>query len=430
MDDRWLRAWLLGAVAFGAASLLVPLYLIEQGGGAAEIGLLAAASGFGGAAGAILLGAVSDRQDGRRRIVIGGLLTVAACLAGFVAVSSPGGIIALNGIIWFVVAALTPTLTLIAIDDEPRYRWQHRIASLSRAQGVGWAAGLALGFLWMVVVPRFVPLTAAQHGFFLAMAGCAGVAAMVAGRRLPRDAGRPVAATRYRRILRFVLEESREVSGMVLFLAPARLFAVTALLRPRRAVHRVTPRLAGFFAAAFVFFTGFGMYFALLPLFLRASLGIGEEVVFGLFFLSNGAAAVAFTRAGVLADRYALSGLLGGALGLRSVLFPAVGLGGAALGAAAPGVAFLAAAFLLTGLSWAVIAVAGTTLVTTLAPDGIRGEAIGGYTALNAVAGGVGSILGGHLAADGYTDMFLAVGGLCLVAALAVVVLVRTGRSA
>ncbi|MFC6727512.1 MFS transporter, partial [Natronoarchaeum mannanilyticum] len=46
MSRRWLYAWGLGSAAFGAASLLVPLYVVTLGGGPADLGYLAAAAAF------------------------------------------------------------------------------------------------------------------------------------------------------------------------------------------------------------------------------------------------------------------------------------------------------------------------------------------------------------------------------------------------
>ena len=53
MTDRWLYAWALGAVSFGGASLLVPLYIVELGASPVDLGLLASTAALIGAPGAI-----------------------------------------------------------------------------------------------------------------------------------------------------------------------------------------------------------------------------------------------------------------------------------------------------------------------------------------------------------------------------------------
>jgi MFS family permease len=65
--DRWLYGWGVGYAAVGGASLLVPLYALELGGGPALVGLLAAAAAFAGVPGALLWSRLAERADRRRR---------------------------------------------------------------------------------------------------------------------------------------------------------------------------------------------------------------------------------------------------------------------------------------------------------------------------------------------------------------------------
>jgi hypothetical protein len=74
--DRWLYGWGVGYAAVGGASLLVPLYALELGGGPALVGLLAAAAAFAGVPGALLW----SRDSRSGPIVAGGLL---ATLVGY-----------------------------------------------------------------------------------------------------------------------------------------------------------------------------------------------------------------------------------------------------------------------------------------------------------------------------------------------------------
>jgi len=76
--------------------------------------------------------------------------------------------------------------------------------------------------------------------------------------------------------------------------------------------------------------------------------------------------------------------------------------------------------FGLIGLTWAVIAVTSTALVTRLSGEE-RGTALGVYAAVAGLGGGVGSVLGGWLAgAEGFTVTFVAAAAL-VVASLVVV---------
>jgi len=63
-------AWAFGAVALGASSLLIPLYVVTIGGSTLmlEVGTAAAA----GAPGALLFGRLVDRGGSRRALVLVG----------------------------------------------------------------------------------------------------------------------------------------------------------------------------------------------------------------------------------------------------------------------------------------------------------------------------------------------------------------------
>ncbi|MFB6137833.1 MAG: hypothetical protein ABEJ42_05755 [Halobacteriaceae archaeon] len=74
--------------------------------------------------------------------------------------------------------------------------------------------------------------------------------------------------------------------------------------------------------------------------------------------------------------------------------------------AAAPVTAGTAALLAVVGLTWAYVAVAGTTVVSRLAPAADRGEVLGAYAALAALGGGAGSLLGGWLATRGFSTAF------------------------
>ena len=76
-------------------------------------------------------------------------------------------------------------------------------------------------------------------------------------------------------------------------------------------------------------------------------------------------------------------------------------------------------------MTWALIAVTGGTIVTRLAPPSLRGEALGVYTALSTLAGGIGSIAGGALADAADFAVAFGVAGAVIVVGAAVVVSLR-----
>jgi predicted MFS family arabinose efflux permease len=202
-------------------------------------------------------------------------------------------------------------------------------------------------------------------------------------------------------------------------------------------LQRLTPRLAAYFGAAGLFFAGFAAFFAPLPLFLTDTVdgaGFGDGVVFGLYLVNSVGAAALYARVGDLASRRDPALLQVGGLGIRALAFPAVGAAGLWIAHDGATLAAVAAAFLVVGVTWAVIAVTGTTVVTRLAPPAIKGEALGVHAALAAGAGALGSLLGGVVAEAGYLPAFAVAGGLVLAGGLCVAGLrwtsARSDRSA
>jgi len=416
VSDRWLYGWGLASIGLGGASLVVPLYAVELGGGPLTLGVLAAAAAAAGAPGALFVGRLADRTGHRRGYVLGAIGVVALGLGVVAAVESIPVVVAANAAIWFAFAAATPVLTLLAVVGAPEAEWSDRIARLNEWQGVGWALGLLVGFLVIVGGERLLGLDSItlQRAVCLICAVSAAVGGLVAARTLPPNpgAGAGPAPRRLRRALRGAARFG--VRGAGFPFTPSRIDPRG--LHPRRFVRRFTPTLALYFAAVTLAFAGFGAFSAPLPAYL-VDAGFGADAVFGLYLALNVGAAVFFGTAGTLVERYEVTLVQAGGLAVRGVAFPSVVLVGGALAATLP-------LFVVIGLTWAVIAVSAATLVTQLAPPIVRGEALGVYSALSTLASGVGSVGGGWLAASGYDRAFGLAGGL-IFAGMAVVLVLR-----
>ncbi|SMO82310.1 MFS transporter [Halorubrum cibi] len=423
MSKPWLYAWGLAAVAFGGASLVVPLYVVELGGSAATLGTLAAVAAAVGVPGALVFGRLADRTGRRRGLVLGALALLAATLALLPALESIPAVIAANGVVWFAFASATPVVTLLAVAGAPENEWSARIGELNEYQGVGWALGLLLGTVWTGAAARLGDASGIG-GLVLALAALAGGGLFASVRWLPPDAdSADVSPRRLRRALRRANRFS--VRAATFPFAVGR--ADFRRLHPERLTERFTPTLALYFGALSLFFTGFSAFFAPLPAFLT-DVGIGSDGVFALYLVSSVASAVLFERAGTLSGRHDPMSLQAAGLAVRGVAFPLVAVVGAVLGASLFGLVAAGVVFGVIGFTWAVIAVTAGTLVTRLAPTSIRGEALGVYAALSALAGAVGSVIGGRLAATSYELGFAVAGGLVLVGAAGVLWLRRCVR--
>ena len=421
MADRWLYAWGLGSVAFGGASLLVPLHVVRLGGSAVDLGILAASAAAIGAPGAIVFGRLADRVANRRPLVIGTLAVVALALAAIPFLTDVPAVIVANAGLWLVVAAVAPVLTMLVVDDAPADAWGERIGRLNGFQGYGWAGGLVLGSVWPLLVRTRLPAELVTDTLFWLLAASAGAGAVLAARSLPApSADDHVTDVRaVRRISRLLAASGRQgIRGATFVFSPNRLYWTTRGFDPRGLAGRLDAAVATYLVAAALFFAGFAAFWAPLPLFLTAA-GYNAGEVFGLYLVSSLAAAALYGVAGRLAARHDLRLVQSAALVIRGLLFPGVavivGIGALATGYVALGVVLSA-----VGVTWAVIAVVGTAIVTRLAPAGVRGEVLGLHTAIAAVAGGAGGLLGGWAAGRGYLVAFGLAGGLVVAGAVLV----------
>ncbi|WP_436928160.1 MFS transporter [Halosimplex amylolyticum] len=417
MAERWLYSWGLGSVAFGGASLLVPLYLVQLGASPFQLGLLASTAALIGAPGAVAFGRLANRVDHRRSLVLATLATVALALAAVPLLTDIGAVIAANAVLWLVVASVAPVLTMVVVDDAPESAWSERIGLLNKYQGYGWAGGLVLGTVWPLVGVRLVGSDAATRTLFWVLAACAGASALSAARTLPRPSAdaHVTGEQKVRRIARFVTNSRRNVRGATFAFSPNRLYWTTRDFAPRQVLRRLDPALATYLVAAVLFFTGFAAFWAPLPLFFT-DVRFDSGQIFALYLVSSLASAVLYEGAGRFASTYDVRLLQSAALAARGLLFPAVALV-AGVGALSVGLGVAGVGLAAIGLTWAVIAVVGTAIVTRLAPPSVRGDVLGVHTALGAVAGGVGGLLGGWAASFGYAVAFGVAGGLVLLGA-------------
>lgn len=428
---RWLYAWGLGSVTLGGVSLLLPLYVVELGGEPFTLGVLAALAAVAGAPGAFLFGRIADRTGRSRGLVLAALsfTTAVALLVPFT--ESVPIAIAANTVVWFCFAAVGPVLTLLVLAGVEESVWQDRIALLNTVQGWGWAGGLTLGAFWTGIGEQFFAPITAQRVFFLVCAGCSLGAVVGARRYLPTEPDtRSLSLDRVRQAL--LRARRLNLRGATFPFTPSRLFGWSLQrLTLRALLDRFSLALVVYYGAVLLFFIGFTAFFAPLPIYLE-QLGYGSASIFVLYVVSSLGAAMFFIGVATLTRRYNAAALQSTGLLVRGVSIPAVALVGMVAGASTLGFLLQGGLFLVIGLSWAVIAVTAASIVTRMAPAPIRGEALGMYTAVSAVAGGVGSLLGGAVAEISFLLAFTVAGGFVVLGAVLVYRvrgLTRTGPS-
>jgi len=431
--DGWLYGWALGYAAVGAASLLVPLYAIDLGAGALVVSLIAATAAFAGVPGAIIWGRLVTRTRRRRPFILVALGLAAGVFLSLPFLASPWTVLLANAALWFVVAAAAPVLNVVVVEGYEPSEWTQRFGLLNHYQGYGWLVGLVAGGVWSsVAADRFaLPPLAAKRLFFVlgAVVTLGGVAVVLL--RYPEPS--KISDQRFRRLSRRL----RPIGGTTTRATWAVPFGLGRILwglrdlgfertngrgrTARGTLSRLRSRFSGallrYLLGATVFFAGFSAFFGPLPAYL-VDAGYATDEVFGLFILSAAASAAAYAAAGTAAAKHEPFRLQAGALLFRAGAFPVVAVVGAAV-APPVGLIVVGALFLAIGGSWAVIAVTATGLVSRLASDSVRAEALGVYTAAGSLGGGAGSVLGGAIADGvGYLPAFVVAGGFVAVGLL------------
>jgi len=195
---------------------------------------------------------------------------------------------------------------------------------------------------------------------------------------------------------------------------PIRILHFVNPLDWRRKV-RLSRTLRIYLVCVFLLFGGFTAFYGFFPIFLKESYGLGSPEIFAVYIASQATSIAMYPHVGRwVSARGDRSTQLYASLG-RSMLFPSFLLIGMA---SLPYGARLGVAIALhagVGLCWALINVAGSTLVSRLAPENGRAEAFGTYNAVQGFGSILGPLLGGFAAQYlGYAMAFGASVGLIL----------------
>lgn len=407
--DRWLYGWALGYASVGAGSLLIPLYALTLGGGPLLVGVLASTAAFAGVPGAILWGRIVTKTERRRPFVLVALGAVSIVLALTPLTGTPWGLVIANSALWFVVSAAAPVLNLIVVSGAQPDEWESRIGRLNTYQGYGWVGGLVVGTVWTAIVSTMLGPARAQEFLFVVLGAVAAVGFVIVRIWYPEPSD--VSEGRFRSVYRRL--DIGATTGRMMRsvpIGPGRAYWALTSVR-RRHLSRLRTPIRSYFAAVGVFSLGFAVFWAPMPAYL-ADIGLETAIVFVLFLLANVGSAGSFNRIGAVSARFGSDRTQIAALGARVVLFPAVAIAGGTV----LGFPLLSALLVLIGITWAAIAITTTGTVVRLAPTDSRAEALGFYTATIGFGTGIGSIVGGVLAAQtSYLSTFLVAGSVVLV---------------
>ena len=386
--SRWFYSFLPQGIAGGATSPLIPLFAYALGASLGDVGIIAAATSVASVPAFMLWGSLSDRLKSRKAfLVLGFLGTAVSLLAMGLSFSLPEFYLA-NLLIGFLGAASAPVGAVLVMETSERKQWPGRLAFISQLTGVGYIVGLSVGVVWLAVGPVLLGTVTAMRGLFGIGAALGLLSGLLAGMWLkePRE-------HLERRSIRLVdnlfrIERVKFLPMRMLHYLDFRNHRAARLSRPLRA----------YLACVFLLFSGFTAFYGFFPILLQQVYGLSESAVFAVYIASQVGSVTAYLRVGRwVQERGSRRTQLYASLG-RTVLFPAflvfvlVPLSPSAI---LVGLLVLHAG---VGLCWALINVSGSTLVSDMAPEDGRAEAMGAYNAVQGFGSILGPLLGGFAA--------------------------------
>ncbi len=378
---RWIEPWYLayalqGASVAGLIPILIPL-MVNQGGSVAQVGLVMAGFSFGGLA-APLWGTLADRYRLHRLLLVGGLALTALGLFLFPLVS--------GSLAWLLLALLqgvgsagaATVANLFVVEAHAADQWDERIGWLQTFYGAGQVAGLlAAGF--------FSGSSAVRSGLFASagIALLAGLIGWLTARTPPRpDTPKPVlkyptrtgewAISSPQRLFHHLTAEA--VAGMGgLLRSPFGLFMLVWLLT----------------------FGGTAVIFSLYPVLMQGVFGITPGLSSAVFAVAAGIGLFLYSPAGAWSERLGTRRVMLSGFGIRLVAVAAILALGLSHAAGLSWIPLLG--FVLVVLAWSLLSVSSTALAAALSPGG-EGAGLGIFNAITALAGVLGSFLGGAIA--------------------------------
>ncbi len=392
---KWVEAWYLsyavqGAVIAGLIPILLPLKVNNP----TSIGLVMAAFSLGGFS-APFWGALADRHRIHRWLLTGGLIMMAAGLAGFPFTSHPMVWIVLALFIGFGAASAATVANLFIVEAHPKAEWDERIGWLQTFYGLGQVIGLLLAGLLSQI--------SLSSGLIIAAGLCimGGLFGWFTVKTVP-----PIAA------IKPVLPHPARHGEWVVS-SPQRLFHHLDLSVLRKLGPALSSPFGLFLIVWLVAIGGSAGFFSQYPLVMKNVFQIPPGFSSIAFAVVAGLGLALYSPAGNWSERRGPVRVMRIALGVRSLAY----FGLFALGFFQFGLqnwlAIFAFAFVVC--AWSIISVCGTTLAAQLSPVG-EGEGLGIFNAMNALANVLGAAFGGWVAGMwGYKFLAaMGVGGVTL----------------
>ena len=394
-------------VAIGVGNLAMTLRIVELGGSVSDVGLAALLYNLFFALTSPIWPVLLAPRIGRRKTVSLGALLTSIAFTLSVPASQPLHIVLLNIVYGLGASMIPPALTVIFIEfiEKPRARV---IGFLNQVSGVGWLIGLLIGSYPMIELKDLL--------FIASAIGL--VAAIKSALLLPEPLG--ILETRKIAVLSLIpwISDRARQLPIILFQYP-RLSKLVALLMDvyKSLKIRLSRTLPLLNLGTIVLFTSIGLFFTVIPVYLRSYMGLSDSSVFALNAIAALVSTVAFTYVSRVAEvNDKVWNMLLSAVALRTLLFTAPVTYMAITDMDVVVYASLSTLFALFGITWSMIALSLNTLVISLSEINKRDERLGQLNTMISTGIILGSMLAGLIGKLGYTISFIVSGILAAIA--------------
>lgn len=409
-SPSWFYTFLPNRIGVGATISLTAIYLTEVlEGTLAQVGVVTSLTSAATVPAAAFWGWLSDRVGTRKLYLILGFIGFGLPTLLMGLSQSVFQFLLLSVLVGALSVAGTPVSSTLIMDTTPKQEWDEAFGRFNQISGWGMVAGRLVGLGCIVYGTAALGNESAQRavwvlGGVLSMlsVGWAWWKAPALGLPKPRPPRLPVEEAG--RHTGFSIVERVRFLPQSLYYLPrwnpiASLRALSQRLRraPRRGWALVREPLVAYLWASFFQFSMSTMAYTPFAVWQRQELGNSTGDVFLVGLMNSVAAALLYRTVGGWTRRHGSLRVQMVTVALRVGVF-----GGFALmswlGMQGPAtLALLMLLQLVSGLSWAGIAVAGNSTVAHLAPPGSEGAAMGAFTSTSSIGAIAGAFVSGYM---------------------------------
>jgi DHA1 family multidrug resistance protein-like MFS transporter len=401
---RWFYVFTPQKLGSGLTSTLLPLFVVQViGGSVVDVGWVTSLTTLAGVPGSILWGNLSDRLRKRRPFLLLGFVGFAGATSLIGLGQNVGQVLILSALGGLLGAAVGPVGSALVLDDIDQERWPEHLGRFNQVGGWSFVIGLLIGTGWLSLLPGRWGTGPAMRGLFLVAGGVASLSLIMGGLWLQEPSSvrslRQFQPGLIGKLTIGVVERALALPPRALYfvLRPASLWQVGEHFRNK---------LGQYYVCSFLLFFAINVGFVPFPIFLTNVLDATNAEVFLIYLIKSTMDALFYVPMGRLMQRRLGIGLQAQAAAVRVGIFALYAM----LALVRPGPSGLLVVGLvhtLTGVTWAAIAVSGTTAVAVMTPKELEGRAMGLYNAIIGAGGIAGSMVGGNLAeALGYSVSF------------------------